>query len=236
MNQLNLFDDPLPVDSRDENAKQPRQLPGAPEKPKTEIPPMYRLSRAEREKVTEVPPGLQSGNTKPCFFVIRGLVFKQQGFTTLARQDFEKALSLNPGEHVAAWNLAMIHYDKDDPDRALHYLTTAYQGLGAAVEKPAPGRRNEVREIRQVVAFYIALIHARKGDLVRLSQYLLESLGTTPQGHTGRLLHIVALYKEQKDKEAGEILENMLKQYNPDASDQRTAMMTVQHYARQHVK
>ena len=234
--QLSLFDDPRFEGSRSGNPDASAH-PAIQESPVPRvIPPMYRLKLSERAKVTDIPPSLQSKNSHPGLFLFRGLVFRQQGFTTLARRDFEQALSGYPPDPIAAWNLAMIHYEENDVKQALHYLLLAHRHLQAGIGRSDPEVRVEAGLVLQVLAFFIATIYARQGDLVRFSQYLLQALGSTPADHAVSLLQVISLYEGQKSEEATALLENRLKQYNPAGAEKMAAMMSVQQHARNLVK
>ncbi len=47
------------------------------------------------------------------YYVNRGLVYAEMGKTSLAKQDYEKALSINPGNSLASVNLALLERDEN---------------------------------------------------------------------------------------------------------------------------
>ena len=86
---------------------------------------MAEIRPPDNGTITEVPVELTSETDNYPFLLFRGNIFKQGGFTILAKSDYKKALQLAPDEPAPAWHLGMMAYEVGHLHKAKYWLVKA---------------------------------------------------------------------------------------------------------------
>jgi tetratricopeptide (TPR) repeat protein len=165
--------------------------------------------------ITEVPVELRSETDNYPFLLFRGNVFKQRGFTILAKNDYKKALELAPDEPAPAWHLGIMAYEDGQLHKAKYWLVKAI----ARLSHPSGNNRDRLTaqqfSLLKVFSFFTGIICIRLGDTDQGIMYLQGAIEPGFEGSYVAIQKAISLFDSEKEEEAINFLKSELKRKDP---------------------
>lgn len=174
------------------------------------------IPKLDKSAIAEVPDELKSDTTNPNFFIIRGIIFKQKGFTTLAKTDLKKGFKLAPDNAVPAWHLAMIAYNEQRLHQAKYWLVKAIGNLTPASSNTRNRTNGQQSSTRKVFSFFIGIICIRLGDPDQATMHLQDAIQPGFEGSLVAIKKAIDLFNLGKSEAAIDFLKSELKRKDPE--------------------